>query len=148
MDPTTTGADVTTTAVAPTSATDASPDGTSPDNSVSCGWWVDVGFKHYSLLHTTIYAWHHKVVYCLIWNQQITSWQARFDFMSYASSVVDVGSLTANSQWGLHSMRAYSFKQRHVQLCVVKYGCYANLYPHSEIWVGAVGRWGYSGGAT
>lgn len=118
------------------------------ENPEVCGLWYNVWYKHYSLLGSTIYEWHHKIVYCRVWNSAITRWQVRSDYMQYAQSIVNVGALTANWQYGIGQMQAHSFRQRHVELCMFKYGCYANLYPRSELWVGAVGRYGYTGKST
>lgn len=125
------------------------PTNATTDNTEQCGWWYRAWFDMWNVTHTeVIYQWHHGVTYCLIWNQQITRFTSRSDWISnYDSFVVNFQELTGNNSWGLHTMRAYSYRARHIARCVFKYGCYQNFYPHATIWVGAVGRAGYSGGA-
>lgn len=113
-----------------------------------CGAYLDVWYTHKSLLGSTIYTWHHKVVYFRIPNQRVTKWQARFDFLGYHQSIVHVEELVADTQWGIGTFTAHSYKQRHIELCVLKYGCYADLYPHSQLNVNANAGTSYSGGAT
>jgi hypothetical protein len=113
--------------------------------SISCGWWVDVWFRRQSLLGSTIYVWHHYVQYCLYYNSRIASWQARYDYLTSAQSLVYVRELVVNQQAGLGTFTAWSHLQRHLEYCVVHYGCYANVYPWSKIWVNASGGWSYQG---
>lgn len=117
------------------------PDGT------TCGHWYDVWFKKFSILHSTVYTWHHKIVVCWIYGDRVTSWVSRTDYLSQAQSMVQFEKLIAESHYiGGHGV-ATSFRQRHIELCILKYGCYQNLYPWSEIWIGPSGGHGYKGGS-
>lgn len=72
---------------------------------------------------------------------------SRSDWSSnYDSYLINFQAMTRNAVWGLNSMRAHSYWARHIALCVFRYGCYQNIYPHAPPSVGAVGRGGYSGG--
>ncbi len=112
----------------------------------SCGWWVDVWYKQKSLLGSTIYVWHHKVVYCKT-TKKITKWQNRYDYLSSEQSIVQVRGLTVNQKSATGSYSAWSHLQRHLEYCVVKYGCYANTYPWSKITIKANGTYTYTGKA-
>ncbi len=112
----------------------------------SCGWWVDVWYKQKSLLGSTIYIWHHKVVYCKT-TKKITKWQNRYDYLTHEQSIVAVRKLTVNQKSAVGAYSAWSHLQRHLEYCVVKYGCYANTYPWAKITIKANGTYTYKGAA-
>ena len=110
----------------------------------TCGHWVDVWFRKRSLLGDTLYKWHHRVVYCRT-ARRVTHWQNRYDYRTAASSIVQVRERTTNQQGGIGTSAAWSHLQRHLEFCVVKYGCYASLYPWSRITVYGAGGYDYTG---
>lgn len=112
----------------------------------SCGHWVDVWFKQKSLLGSTIYIWHHRVDYCRT-SAKVTKFTNRYDYLTHAQSIVVVRGLTVNQKGGTGTYTAWSHLQRHLEYCVVKYGCYANTYPWSKITVKASGSYTYKGAA-
>ena len=130
----------------PVEASVASSDETTALSARVCGAWVDVWFRKRSLLGSTIYRWHHKVVYCRS-GGRVSSWQSRYDYLTDADSIVQVRGLVANQASGTGGTSAWSHKQRHLEYCVVKYGCYANTYPQSKITVRGDGSYSYSGSA-
>lgn|SRR5262245_48056659 len=111
----------------------------------SCGWWVDVWFRRRSLTGSTIYVWHHYVQYCLVYGSRITRWQTRYDYVTSVNSGVYVRELIVNQQAGVGSYSAWSHLQRRLEYCIIHWGCYANVYPWSKIWVKASGTYVYQG---
>lgn len=100
---------------------------------------VDYAVTHKSLFRSTIYKWHHVVRYCMR-STAVGKWLNRYDYISDQDFVVYVRELYPNEQGGIGSDRAWSFKQRHIELCVLKYGCYASLYPRSKLTVDQTGQ--------
>jgi len=96
-----------------------------------------------SLLGSTIYGWRHVVVYCRN-GVTITQWQDRYDYLTEAQGIVYFLAGTSSAT-GIATNVATSFRQRAIEYCVAKYGCYATVYPHSTIKVYANGTWWYSG---
>lgn len=121
------------------SATDVLAEDTGPlitIDSTSC-WYVTVTVRRRSLLGHTLYKWHHYVEWCgTSSGKKVTKWRQRSDYVSDASSVVYVRELTAESHSSTPIYNvATSFRERHIEYCVAKYGCYTSHYPHSKIWV-------------
>jgi hypothetical protein len=110
----------------------------------TCGHWVDVWFRKRSLLGDTLYKWHHRVVYCRT-ARRVMHWQNRYDYLTAASSIVQVRERTTNQQGGIGTSAAWSHLQRQLEFCVIKYGCYASLYPWSRITVYGAGGYDYTG---
>ncbi|GLX11041.1 hypothetical protein Misp03_79670 [Microbispora sp. NBRC 16548] len=100
------------------------PDPTKPDESSTstnddasthaiCGAYADVWFRKRSLLGSTIYVWHHRVVYCRD-GSRVTSWQNRYDYLSDAQSIVYMRELQVNQAGGVGTTSAWSHLQRHL----------------------------------
>lgn len=106
--------------------------------------WVDVWYTKKSLLGFTLYRYHQKVGYCT--NRGIvTKWRYRYDYVTDADSVIYVREQLVNQKNGAGTSSAWSHMQRHIEYCVVKYGCYANTYPWSKITVRGDGSYSYTG---
>jgi hypothetical protein len=109
-------------------------------------YYVNVGVRRRSLLGHTLYVWHHYVEWCgTSSGKKVTKWRQRYDYVTNASSIVYVRGLTAESHSSTPVYNvATSFRQRHIEYCVVKYGCYTSHYPHSKIWVYWWGGYAYT----
>ncbi|MGI5239361.1 hypothetical protein [Dactylosporangium sp. CA-139066] len=114
-------------------------------DATSC-WHVTVTVRRRSLLGSTLYKWHHYVEWCgTSSGKKVTKWRQRYDYVTNASSVVYVRELNAESHSSTPVYNvATSFRQRHIEYCVVKYGCYTSHYPHSKIWVYWWGGYAYT----
>jgi len=93
-----------------------------------------------------IYVWHHKIVYGTT-TSKITKWQNRYDYLTSAQSIIQVREKTVNQKSATGSYTGWSRIQRHLEYCVVKYGCYANTYPWPKITIKANGTYTYKGKA-
>ena len=111
---------------------------------VTCGWWVDVWFAKTSILGNTIYRWHHKVVYCRN-GAKVTDWQSRSDYLTDQQNGVYMRDLKANYAYGLGTNNAVSFRQREIEYCILKIGCYENHYPWSQITIHGDGNYDFTG---
>jgi len=109
-----------------------------------CGAWVDAWYRQRSLLGSTIYVYHHRVVYCRD-GTRVTAWQNRYDYLSEAQGIVYWREQTVNQAGGIGTSSAWSHVARHVELCVVNPGCYASLYPWIRITVRGNGTYSYTG---
>lgn len=107
-------------------------------------WWADVWFQRFSLLGFSLYKWHHYVAWCGN-GSVVTGWQNRYDYVTDVNSVIYVRELVVNQASSPGSWQAWSHMQRHLEYCVVRYGCYANAYPWSKIYVYGDGRYTYEG---
>lgn len=105
--------------------------------------WVT--FYKTSLLGSTIYGWRHVVVYCYN-GSAVTAWQDRYDYLTQAQSMIYFEEGTSSAT-GIGSWVATSFRQRHIEYCALKVGCYANTYPYSTIKIYGNNTWWYSGSA-
>ena len=112
----------------------------------SCNWWYRAWFRKRSLLGSTLYVYHHKVVYCRT-RSRITRVQARPDWWTDPDSVAYWRRLSDNQLYGTGSGRVYTKKQRHIEFCLVRYGCYQNFYPWIGLTVRANGDHSYRGSA-
>lgn len=110
----------------------------------SCNWWYRAWFRKRSLLGTTLYVYHHKVVFCRT-RDRITRWQARPDWWTDPDSVAYWRRLSDNQAYGTGTGTAYSKKQRHIEFCIAHYGCYQNFYPWVGLTVRANGNNSYRG---
>lgn len=113
------------------------PDGTAitdGNGNVNCGTgqkWVAFGnsVRAKSTFGKTLYRFHHEMVYCQMKNNsRITRIVSRRTWFTGMTFVGEAKNMTANTSAN-YGNRAVSHVQQRVQLCVVKYGCYANLYP-------------------
>jgi hypothetical protein len=66
--------------------------------------------------------------------------------MMYADPTIEVKELTANEATPLPSSVGYSTMQRHLQQCILTYGCWANWYPWAQIGIAGNGQWGWAWG--
>ena len=110
----------------------------------TCGEWVRVVYTKRSLTGSVIYAYGHYVQYCRN-GSAVTRWESRYDYLAQSSSVVYWREPVVNKQAGVGTSSAWSHFQRHIEYCVVKYGCYANTYPWSKITVYGKGGYTYTG---
>lgn len=117
----------------------------------TCGAWAWVDLIKKSLLGNTIFRWRHYVQYCrkigTASGNVVSSWEVRKDYMVESQSGVymrDEGSTAWQS--GLGTFKATSFRQRHIEYCVYKIGCYSNRYLYSTLYV--TGNGGYAVGGT
>lgn len=94
----------------------------------SCGHWYLAWFKKKSLLGFTLYNYYQRAFYCKT-STKITKWQSRKDYWTDPTSVAYWKKLVRNEKRGIGTSKAVTTKMRHIELCVVKYGCYASLYP-------------------
>lgn len=131
------------TAPSSTKAARNEPTGTA---TASCGHWVRVWFKRRSTLGFTTYKYFNKIYYCTN-GSRITRWMDRYDYWEDPDFLAHWRGQTMNKQGGIGTYTAWSRIQRHVELCVTKFGCYANFYPWIEIRVKANRTWDYSGHA-
>jgi hypothetical protein len=109
-------------------------------------WWIRVTITSYSLLGFDLYKWAHYIEFCLEPMSHITRWVTRYDQMLYADNTIYVRELVANSATPAGTFAITSTMQRHLEQCVVRFGCYANHYPWSSIHVRADGLWAYNWG--
>lgn len=98
----------------------------------TCGYAVLTSWRKKSLVGQTLYVWNHYMQFCHT-STKMTQWQASYDYVSQASSVIDVRERIVNyeSPVGYNSMFAHI--QRHLEYCILQYGCYANTYPWDRV---------------
>lgn len=95
-----------------------------------CCYWARVTVTAKSLLGFDLFRWSHYVEFCIA-NGQVTRWLTRYDQMLYADATVYVRDLVVNSVTPTPAFSSTSTMQRHLEQCVVRYGCYTNHYPWS-----------------
>ena len=110
-------------------------------------WAVDrVDMTKRSSLGNVIFTWRHYVQFCAS-STTVTAWQVRSDYLVAAQSGVYMRSEgSSNWQSGIGTSNATSFRQQHLEYCVVKFGCYHNVYPWSRINIFGNGNFIYSTG--
>ncbi len=125
---------------------DPSPDAQSTTgcSTSSTARWVDVWFTMKSWLGSTIYTWHHRVDYCTK-DGNVTKFLDRYDYLTNAQAQIEMKQLEVNQSGGVGTSSAWSHKQRHLQACLLKYGCWANYHPWSKITVNGDGTYSYTG---
>lgn len=114
--------------------------------SATCNWYYYAWYRKRSLLGFTMYKYYHRAYYCKT-SQEITKWQVREDYWRDVTSVAYWRELVQNSKAGIGTSTATTTRQRHIELCVVKYGCYSSLYPWVTLKIRANGNNTYSGDA-
>lgn len=95
---------------------------------------ADASVTQYSLLGFVLYVYHHR----LAWTYSggaITQVTSRYDYVTQADPVIYIRELVGDSLGPTGGWSIVSFFQRHIEYCVISYGCYANTYPH--IWLTA-----------
>lgn len=108
--------------------------------------WVQTNHTQKSLLGFTIYIWHHRVQAHRS-GGIMQSWALRTDFVTNVDGVVEMQELSGESHYGMGTTKATSFRQRHMKYCVLKYGCYSNVYPYSWIYLYGSGSFSWEGNA-
>lgn len=114
---------------------------------VYCGAWARIKYTQRSLTGSVIYTYATYTQYCRD-GAKVLRWEARYDYLAASSSVVYWREQVVNQYAGLGTYTAWSHFQRHIEYCVVKYGCYANTYPWIKTTVRANGTYSYSGSAA
>lgn len=90
--------------------------------------------KH-SLLGSVQYHWNLLVYYCREpnkYNGKITKMLSAQDWVTNAQTNVQIEGIPAQGdipRRASDGSQGSWFRQRHIELCILKYGCYANLYP-------------------
>jgi len=93
--------------------------------------WVSVTITVETILGFDLFKWKHRAESCMD-GANVTRWTSRYDQMDYADPTIYVRNLESHAS-GVPAYQAFSHMQRHLEQCVVKYGCYANWYPWSDI---------------
>jgi hypothetical protein len=75
-------------------------------------------------------------------------WNYRQDYVTDTDFVVYVRSLVGNNEWGMGTSQAGSFRQRHIEYCIAKYGCYSSNYPWSWSRLNGNGTYSWEGEAA
>lgn len=77
---------------------------------------------------------------------KVRAWGSRYDDFSNEQDVVEVDNKRiTNAKSRVPASSATSKMKRKVQLCAVKYGCYATLYPWAQVKVYGTGKTKYDG---
>jgi hypothetical protein len=109
--------------------------------------WVNVSYRQRSLLGTTIYRWHHYVEFRRT-GTAVTGWITRYDFLTDTDFVIEMNALEVDRAGATGGASSWSHMQRHLQYCILKYGCYSNNHPWSRIVVRGDDSYSYSGAAA
>lgn len=120
---------------------------TPPEFSASGCWWAEVWFSKKSTLGNTLYKWHHRIEWCGNDTSAVTSWGNRLDYITEVDPVIYQRDLKTDWTTGTGTYTAESFRQRHLEYCALRVGCYANTYPWSQITAWYDGYYGYEGSA-
>lgn len=105
-------------------------------------YWVNYYYK--SALGSTIYQWQKYVTACYN-GSTVTSIQDRYDWLPQRQTMVNMRERTIDTQSGVNTWTYNSRIERHLEYCVVKYGCYADTYPWAQFKVYGNGTWWYTG---
>lgn len=95
-----------------------------------CGWVV-VTVTVETILGFDLFIWNHRAEACMD-GTNVTRWLLRYDQMIYADPTIYVRNLDSHVS-GTPAYQATSVMQRHLEQCIIRYGCYANWYPWSAI---------------
>ncbi|WP_341720531.1 hypothetical protein QQG74_13035 [Micromonospora sp. FIMYZ51] len=95
-----------------------------------CGWVV-VTVTVETILGFDLFVWNHRAEACMD-GTNVTRWLLRYDQMIYADPTIYVRNLDSHVS-GTPASQATSVMQRHLEQCIIRYGCYANWYPWSAI---------------
>lgn len=93
-----------------------------------CCYWARVTVTVYTVLGFELFKWSHYVEFCIN-NGLVSRWLTRYDQMLYADPTIYVRDLVVNSVTATPAYSSTSTMQRHLEQCVIRYGCYANWYP-------------------
>jgi hypothetical protein len=109
--------------------------------------WYEVEITSYTLLGFVHWKWlHHVDVY--LDGVVVRQWTGRYDALTYSDGTAYVGALLSDAASFTPSTPVYSFKQRRLDICVFRYGCYASVAPYSQININGDGSWWYSWGVV
>jgi hypothetical protein len=109
--------------------------------------WYRVEITSYTYLGFVHWKWiHHVDVY--LDGVVVRQWTARYDALTYSDGTVYVGALLSDAASAVPTTPAYSFKQRRLDICVFRYGCYATTAPYSQININGDGSWWYNWGVV
>ncbi len=108
---------------------------------------VDVAYSHSTVFGELLYTWHHVIGFCYN-GSTVGSFSPRYDYTSDRDSSMVIQELNRNDHWGENTSESYSILGRHIQQCVLNYGCITNDYPHSTIHTNANGGYTYSGAGS
>jgi hypothetical protein len=115
-------------------------------NTIYCGW-IEIRITAYTLLGFKLFAWTHHAGYCTDF-ETIRRWNGRYDRMAYADPTVEMLDRKVDYFSAMPTFQATSTMQRHLQQCVLKYGCWANWYPWSTIYIWPDGYFSYAWGVA
>ena len=108
-------------------------------------WITDYNIRQQSLLGSTLFRFHQQIHWCAD-GVSVTSTHVRYHHLTDTSTVVNFRSLTANTVNPVPAGYVESYMQGQIDLCVLKYGCYATYYPWVKIkmWGNGTqaGEWG------
>jgi hypothetical protein len=100
-------------------------------------YYTESYYTQLSTLGNVLYNWHLHITFTadVPWN--VTAVPAgpndRYDWITDASSVVFLREVTLNVATAVPAAWSKVSYQRRIEYCVVKYGCYANTYPHADV---------------
>jgi hypothetical protein len=113
-----------------------------------CGNWIEVTVTVYTVLGFVLFRWMHHAGYCIDYDVGVvTRWESRYDRLIEADPTIIFLGVTADSASPVPSSPAVSTMQRHLQQCILTYGCWANWYPWAQTYAWGNGSWGFRGGA-
>jgi hypothetical protein len=104
--------------------------------------YADRYVNYPSTFHATKVTWHVRVDWC--YNGKTVYNIRHYDYMGEdGGGVADYKGMQINSLTypGKVHYEANLAKQAHIQFCVVKYGCYANMYPYQRFTLGNNGSY-------
>jgi hypothetical protein len=111
-----------------------------------CGW-IEIRITAYSLLGFKFFAWTHHAGFCTDL-ETIRRWNGRYDRMDYADPTINMLERKVDYASRVPTFAATSTMQRHLQQCVLTYGCWANWYPWSTVNIYPDGTFTYSWGVA
>lgn len=100
-----------------------------------------------SALGSIIYKWQ-KWVTVNYTGSAVTKVLERYDWLPSAQGMVKVREITASSQFGVGTWKYVTRLQRHLEYCVVQYGCYADTYPWARFKIYGNGTYWYEGASS
>ncbi|WP_203906633.1 hypothetical protein [Rhizocola hellebori] len=113
-----------------------------------CGNWIEVTITVRTLLGFVLYKWMAHYGFCIDFQVGVVSrWDAYYDRLSEVDPTIVATAPATTWSSPMPNSPAVRGSQRHLQQCVLTYGCWANHYPWSEVWVWGTGSWGWRWGA-
>lgn len=105
-----------------------------------CGVGVQSTITAYTIGGFVFFRWTHLATVCIDLIS-VTRWWERYDRANYLDPTLYFQQLVGDSASPTPSRSAFSYRQRHLEQCVIKWGCFANYYPWSEITLNGDGSW-------